>query len=316
MLSKRLWVTSATALVPMVWGSTYLITTELLPPDRPLLAAALRALPAGLALLVLARRLPQGSWWWRSAILGSLNIGMFFSLLFVAAYRLPGGIAAVILAMQPLMVAVMASKLLGERLTRFIVVTGLAGIAGVGLLVLRSDVALDGLGIAAAFCGAIAMSTGVVLAKRWPSPAPVLATTAWQLVAGGTLALIAALLTEGPPPSLSAANLVGYSYLTVVGAALTYPLWFRGIRALSPTSVTFLGLLSPLVATALGWLVLDQDLTPAQTLGGAVVLAAVVATQTQQYHVAHPLNRRLRRAPTAAVGPSDFNRRSKGAPHD
>ncbi len=213
---------------------------------------------------------------------------MFFSLLFVAAYRLPGGIAAVILAMQPLLVAALASGLLGERLTLRTVIAGIAGIVGVGLLVLRSDVALNGLGIAAALGGAAAMATGVVLAKRWPSPAPVLATTGWQLVAGGLLALPAALLIEGPPPSLSAANLAGYGYLTIIGAAITYPLWFRGIRALSPTSVTFLGLLSPLVATALGRLVLDQQLTAVQAFGGAVVLAAVIATQTHPTHRVRP----------------------------
>ena len=88
--------------------------------------------------------------------------------------------------------------------------------------------------------------------------------------------------------TLSSANLAGYCYLTIVGAALAYALWFRGIRALPATSVTFLGLLSPLVATALGWLVLNQELTAIQALGGLVVLAAVVAAQTQNTHSARP----------------------------
>ena len=52
-----------TALTPVVWGTTYAVTTELLPPGRPLLAAALRALPAGLLLVALTRRLPSGHWW-------------------------------------------------------------------------------------------------------------------------------------------------------------------------------------------------------------------------------------------------------------
>ena len=81
------------ALAPIVWGSTYVVTTELLPPGRPLLVAALRALPAGLLLLAWSRTLPRGEWWWRVLVLGTLNIGAFFALLFVAAYRLPGGVA-------------------------------------------------------------------------------------------------------------------------------------------------------------------------------------------------------------------------------
>jgi len=282
-LNNRIALVLVTALVPAIWGTTYLVTTELLPPERPLLAAVLRALPAGLLLVLLTRRLPQAVWWWKAMLLGALNIGGFFALLFVAAYRLPGGVAAIILASQPLLVAGLASRLLGERLTLRTTIAAAAGLAGVSLLVLRADARLDGWGVAAAFGGAAVMATGVVLSKRWPSPAPLLATTGWQLVAGGLLLVPVALLVEGAPPTtLSSENLLGYGYLTIVGAAIAYPLWFRGIAALSPTRVTFLGLLSPLVATALGWLVLDQELTGVQALGGLVVLAAIVAAQTRR----------------------------------
>jgi probable blue pigment (indigoidine) exporter len=93
-LSNRLTLILVTAIAPSLWGTTYLVTTELLPAGRPLLAAVIRALPAGLLLVAITRRLPQGSWWWRAFVLGALNIGVFFALLFVAAYRLPGGVAA------------------------------------------------------------------------------------------------------------------------------------------------------------------------------------------------------------------------------
>jgi probable blue pigment (indigoidine) exporter len=271
-----------TALAPVVWGTTYIVTTEFLPPDRPLLAAVVRALPAGLLLLLITRRLPTGQWWWRSAVLGFLNIGLFFALLFVGAYRLPGGVAATVGAIQPLLVALFASALIGERLTSRTVIAAIAGIGGVGLLVLRADARLDGVGVAAAAGGAVVMACGVVLSKRWRSPASLLATTGWQLAAGGLFLLPIALVVEGPPPaSLTAAHLAGYGYLTLVGSALAYALWFRGINALSPTSVTFLGLLSPVVATTLGWLALGQELTASQLAGGIVVLAALVAGQRQ-----------------------------------
>lgn len=272
-----------TALAPAIWGSTYLVTTELLPPGRPLLAGVLRALPAGLLLIALTRRLPSGSWWWRSLVLGALNIGAFFALLFVAAYRLPGGVAATVGAVQPLIAAGLSAALLGDRLSPRTLLSGIAGVAGVSLLVLRAGAQLDALGIVAALGGAVVMATGVVLSKRWTSPAPLLATTGWQLTAGGLLLLPVAFLVEGPPPShLTGANLLGYGYLSLIGAAVAYALWFRGIRALPPTSVTFLGLLSPVVATALGWLVLGQDLSPVQALGALIVLGSLVAAQTQR----------------------------------
>ncbi|WP_079008227.1 EamA family transporter [Streptomyces sp. XY431] len=283
MLRNRLAVVLLTALAPAIWGSTYLVTTELLPPGRPLLAGVLRALPAGLLLIALTRRLPSGSWWWRSLILGALNIGAFFALLFVAAYRLPGGVAATVGAVQPLIAAGLSAALLGDRLSLRTLLSGIAGVAGVSLLVLRAGAQLDALGIVAALGGAVVMATGVVLSKRWTSPAPLLATTGWQLTAGGLLLLPVAFLVEGPPPShLTGANLLGYGYLSLIGAAVAYALWFRGIRALPPTSVTFLGLLSPVVATALGWLVLGQDLSPVQALGALIVLGSLVAAQTQR----------------------------------
>ncbi|MFC0601850.1 EamA family transporter [Streptomyces palmae] len=298
MLRNRIGIILLTALAPAIWGSTYLVTTELLPPGRPLLAAVIRALPAGLALIAITRRLPKGSWWWRSLVLGALNIGVFLALLFIAAYRLPGGVAATVGALQPLLAAVLAAGLLGERLTLRTVLTGLAGVAGVSLLVLRANAALDTVGVAAAAGGAAVMATGVVLSKRWVAPAPLLAVTGWQLTAGGLLLVPVALAVEGPPPSsLTGANLSGYAYLSVVGAAISYSLWFRGIRALPPIDVTFLGLLSPVVATTLGWLVLDQGLTGLQMLGGLTVLAALVAAQTHGV-------RRPRGGPASAADPA------------
>lgn len=75
---KRFATVALTALAPISWGSTYAVATELLPPDRPLFTGVMRALPAGLLLTALARRLPTGAWWWKSAVLGTLNIGAFF----------------------------------------------------------------------------------------------------------------------------------------------------------------------------------------------------------------------------------------------
>src|ERR1700754_4243700 len=116
-----------TGLTPLVWGSTYAVTTEFLPPGRPLFTALMRALPAGLALLAVTRTLPRGAWVWRSAVLGTLNIGAFFPLLFLAAYRLPGGVAAVLGAVGPLFALAFAAALLSERPTVRKLLAGPAG---------------------------------------------------------------------------------------------------------------------------------------------------------------------------------------------
>ncbi len=105
-----------TAFAPIVWGgSTYLITTQFLPADRPLLAATIRALPAGLVLMLATRTVLRGSWWFKAAALGALNIGLFFFLLFFTAYELPGGVAALVMSIQPLFVLLLGGRVAGGR---------------------------------------------------------------------------------------------------------------------------------------------------------------------------------------------------------
>jgi probable blue pigment (indigoidine) exporter len=236
----------------------------------------LRALPAGLLLLALTRTLPRGAWWWKAPVLGGLNIGVFFALLFVAAYRLPGGVAATIGAVQPLIVAVLASRLVGEALTLRRVLAGAAGMAGVALLVLQATGRLNVIGIGAALGGAAAMAAGTVLSKRWGQPASALAVTSWQLVSGGVLLIPVLLSVEGlPTQPLSSRNVAGFAYLALIGTALAYTLWFRGIQLLPVGSVAFLGLLSPVVAVLAGWVFLAQTLSWGQILGTATILISL-----------------------------------------
>jgi probable blue pigment (indigoidine) exporter len=270
-----------TAVTPVVWGTTYAVATELLPPGRPLLAATLRALPAGLLLLAFTRRLPQGDWWWRALVLGTLNIGAFFALLFVSAYRLPGGVAAVLGAAQPLLVTGLSVLLLSQRPARRTVVAGVLGAAGVAMTVLTAQARLDSVGIAAGLGGTASMGLGVVLTKRWGRPAGLLTVTSWQLTTGGLVLLPLAAFVEGPPPALSATDVAGYAYLSLVGCALAYAVWFHGIERLPAPSVSLLALLSPVVATLLGWALLEQALTPLQLLATVVALTAVLLGQTR-----------------------------------
>ncbi len=268
-----------TALTPVVWGSTYFVATELLPVGRPMLAAAVRALPVGLAFVLWSRRLPSGAWWWRSAVLGVLNIGAFFALLFVAAFRLPGGVAATAGAIQPLVAAGIASVVLGEVFTRRTALAGSAGIAGVAMLVLGPDAALDPIGVAAALAGTISMATGVVLIKHWGRPVDLITFTGWQLTAGGLFLVPLVIVAEGLPSSISTTNIAGFAWLGIMGTAAAYANWFRGIQELPVATVSFLGLLSPLVATSIGWVALSQAMAPLQMVGAAFVVTAVVVPQ-------------------------------------
>ncbi|MGV6805038.1 MAG: EamA family transporter [Ruegeria sp.] len=268
-----------TALAPVVWGSTYLITSESLPEGYPLSAAVLRALPAGLLLLMFSQTLPRGIWIVRTLILGALNFSIFWWLLFVAAYQLPGGVAALVGALQPLVVLLLATSILNEQVQPKAVFAGSAGVVGVGCLVLSSEAQLDALGLVAALGGAISMACGTVLSKKWQPAVSTLSFTAWQLVAGGIILSPFAMYFEPPLPHLSPVNVAGFSFLSLIGGALTYVLWFRGISQLGPATVAPLGLLSPVAAVLLGWSVLSQTLNPIQIGGMFLILASVWLSQ-------------------------------------
>ncbi len=296
----------AAALAPMIFGTTYLLTSEFLPPDRPLLAALLRSLPTGL-ILVVGTRPPDRRWLARLAVLSVLYASGLFPLLFLAAYLLPGGVASVINSISPLLVVVLSVPLLSARIHPAQVGAGLLGIGGVALLVLRSDARLDPVGLLAMTGAATMMGTATVLTKRWGRPPGMSAVgmTGWTFLLAGFTLLPVTLLAEGLPRQISGREVGGLVYLVLVSGVLAYALWFWGLQHLTASSVTFLSLLNPLVAAALGWLVLDQRLNGWQLLGAGVVVVAVVLGQQGTLDRL----RTLRQAPRhAAARPSEVKR--------
>ena len=278
---SRLSVLLLTALAPLSWGTTYLVTTELLPAGHPLLAGLLRALPAGLVALAIGRTLPSGGWWLKSLVLGSLNIGAFFPLLFLAAERLPGGVAAAVAGAQPMIILGMSALVLRDRIRPLTAVAAIVGTGGVALVVLGPAAQLDALGILAALGGVTATALGMILTKRWGRPAGVgaVAYAGWQLTAGGLVLLPLTLLFEGVPATVDSGAVLGYVWLGSVGGLLAYTLWFRGIQLLPVIAPGLLALLSPVVATLLGTVVAGESFTPLQALGIALVFVALIVGQ-------------------------------------
>ncbi|WP_435660053.1 EamA family transporter [Leisingera caerulea] len=283
-----------TALAPAIWGSSYIVTTSLLPGHSPLVVALLRALPAGLLLLVLVRQLPPLNWLPRLMVLGALNFSLFWVLLFVSAYRLPGGVAATLGAVQPLIVVFLSALLLKTQIRAAAVAASVLSIAGVALLVLTPAAKLNTLGVLAGLGGAASMAAGVVLTRKWQPPVPPLTFTAWQLTAGGLLLVPIALWTVPELPVFTAANIAGLAYMSLIGGALTYILWFRGLARIEPSQVSLLGVLSPLSAVILGWLLLGETLTPNQMLGALLALFSLWLGQA-----------RLRRRANRAAAPAE-----------
>lgn len=193
----------------------------------------------------------------------------------LSVYRLPGGVAATVGAVQPLMVVFISAALLGSPIRLMAVLGAICGTAGVALLVLTPNAALDPVGVAAGLAGAVSMAFGTVLTRKWQPPVPLLTFTAWQLAAGGLLLVPVALVFDPPIPMPTGTNVLGLAWLGLIGAGLTYFLWFRGISRLEPTVVSLLGFLSPGTAVLLGWLFLDQTLSALQIIGVLLVIGSI-----------------------------------------
>lgn len=276
------WV-AVTAVAPITWGSTYFVTRHFLPGDHPLWGSAIRALPAGLLLLLLARRLPRGSWWWRSLVLGLFNFGGFFVLLYLSALLLPSSVAASIMALAPVVLAGLGWLVLAEKPTAFMAAGAGLGILGVLLIVGLGAVATNPWGVLSSLVALLLSSVGAVLNKKWladpttaPDRVPVLASTAWQATAGGLLLLVVAVAVEGPPPALDPVALVGFGYLSLVATALASVCWFAGLSRLPAGTVGIVGLLNPVTGVLLGVLAGAELLSLPQAAGIALVLAGIL----------------------------------------
>ncbi|CAA9414532.1 MAG: Permease of the drug/metabolite transporter (DMT) superfamily [uncultured Propionibacteriaceae bacterium] len=268
-------------LSPVIFGTTYLLTTQFLPPDRPLLAATMRALPTGLVLII-GTRVPPPGWRVRIALLSVLYCSAFFPLLFVAAYRLPGGVASVINSLTPIIVVLLSVPWLGARIRPVQIVAGLIGVLGVSLLVLRSSARLDFWGVLAMVTCVVMMGFATVLTKRWGRPPGMgpAGFTGWLFLLGGVTLLPFTLVLEGLPEQLTGRNIAGLIYLVVVSGIIGYAVWFWALQRLTAAAVTFLGLLNPVVAAGLGWVVLGQSLNGWQIFGALLVCVSVVLGQT------------------------------------
>ena len=117
----------------------------------------------------------------------------------------------------------------------------------------------------------------------------------WQLVAGGLLLLPLTLIFEGIPAQISGTALAGYTWLGLIGGLFTYTLWFSGISRLPVASVAVLGLLSPLVAAAIGAIFLRQNLGIAQLIGFTLALMAIAASQLTPGRASSGLDSDIRR---------------------
>ncbi|MFG2482408.1 EamA family transporter [Streptomyces virginiae] len=283
-ISGAVW--AALALVYVVWGSTYLgirIVVETMPP---FLSAGARFITAGLLLAgVVACRYGTAALRATRAQLGSaVLVGLLLILggnggVVLAETSVPSGLAALLVAAVPMWVVVLRASS-GDRPPRRTLAGVLVGLVGLAVLTgpgLSGAVRLSGVLLVVA--ASVLWSLGSFTAPRLTLPANPFTGSAYQMFAGGIAAVVVGLLRGEhrglDPAAFSTASWVALGYLTVVGSLVGFTAYVWLLQAAPLSLVSTYAYVNPVVAVALGTLILDEALTWPIVVGGAIVVAAV-----------------------------------------
>ncbi len=286
--SPRSWHELALiALLCAIWGSTWWAIRVCLAEQPPLGAAALRFLLAGLTVAAAGpvlrrcdRASPPPAWLWLAA--GALNFGASYGILYVAEQTVPSGIAAVLWAVFPLLMAASGALWLGERLTPRRTLGFLLAFAGI-CAVFVGD--LGGAGDHGATVGAgllllgspLVSAIGTTLIKRWGQDVSVCVLNRNGMFVGALLLAAASRLRgEAWAAAWSAPVVAATLYLAVFGTAFTFAAYFWLLQRMPANRLSLISYVTPVLAVLLAAAVDDGALTLAVAGGTALVVAGIV----------------------------------------
>lgn len=281
--------------VYVIWGTTYLgiaIMVETLPP---LLAAGVRFATAGilmLSALAVHARLRRSSepaerpTWahWRSAlIIGTLLLLGGNGGVVLAELSIPSGMAAVVVATVPIWLAVFDAVLSRRRPSGLVIGGLLAGITGVVILVAPFEGLdrIDPFGVGLVLLADLSWAAGSIYARRAPLPRSALLGTGMEMLAGGAALLVAgSLLGEigrANVEEFSLRSLLAVAYLIVFGSIGAFTAYTWLLANAPVTTVGTYAYVNPIVAVALGAVILNEPITPRTLIASAIIIGAVVA---------------------------------------
>jgi len=289
--SAKRWLPAFFALA-FIWGSSYLFIKICVDELHPLHLALFRVAIGATVLLVilLATRdhLPRDIRLWAHLfVVAGIGVALPFTLFGYGEQRVDSTLAGLWNATTPLVVLPMAVLVFRtERLTLNKVIGLLLGFAGV-LVLLGIWQGVDGTqltGQLMCFAAAACYGVGIPYQKRFVtggSQSGVALAAAQLILATGQLAIIAPLVA-GPPPlpwTLSGNVIASLAALGALGTGIAFIFMFRTIRLAGASTASMVTYLIPLVATLMGVLVLREQLSWHQPVGGLIVLAGVAVSQ-------------------------------------
>lgn len=281
---SRVLTLLAFACIYFIWGSTYLAIRYAVETIPPLFVASSRHLIAGSLLF--------GWCWWRglrptrqqwlaSIVLGVLFFVIGHGTLHWAQQTLPSGLAAILIATEPIFVAIILAATRRTRITPALLIGLLLGLAGVGLIMsgdLQSS-HLQMLSSLAVLVGTLSWSIGMVYSRRAALHPDATMAAAMSLLAGAVMLFVAGMVTgEGAEfhlASVSVKSLVSLGYLAIAGSLVAYLAYFWLLNRFPPTLIATHTYVNPVVALILGWSIAGEVLTARFVIGGVVVIAAI-----------------------------------------
>jgi drug/metabolite transporter (DMT)-like permease len=280
----RTW--AALAALVLIWGTTWAAIRISLEGIPPMTGVALRFGIASAALLALFPvfkvRLGGSRREWTVWIANGLfTFCLSYSLLYWAEQWVPSGLAAVLFATFPLIVAVIAHFALpGEQLTRRSAVGVLIGFAGVAVIFSEDFRAL--LGPKVAFAAAVMLlcplfsAIGSVSVKKWGAGIHPLSTAAVPMgLCALVLGPIAWIAEAGREVNFSPRPVLALFYLGLVGSAFPFTLYFWLLKRHTATSLSLINYAVPVVAVIVGSVFMDEPITLRVVLGAALVIVGV-----------------------------------------
>jgi drug/metabolite transporter (DMT)-like permease len=277
----------------VIWGSTYLAIRHAVETIPPLMTAGVRHLAAGLVLYVAyvgvrGRRVHISATEWRaSLVLAVLFFLVGHGTLHWAEQTVASGIAALLVATEPVWIALMMPAAPGSRFSVRMAGGLTTGLAGVGLLVPRESLAAGSQqlwGSSAILVGAMSWALGVRYAATATLPGNPFVRAATTLLCGAGLLLTASMATgemgRVDVRAISARSLLGLGYLIVFGSVVAFSAYTWLLERRSATLVATHTFVNPVIAVLLGWLVAGEVLTPRIVGATALILAALVLLES------------------------------------
>ena len=281
LFGKRRYVVLAFALLVVFWGSAFSVVKVGLEYSPPMLFAGLRTLLGGFAMLMVAAvwggdpHLKRD--WPVFLLLAAFNVVFFIGFQTLAILNLPSGTAAVLVYLQPILVGFFAWLILGELLSAAKIIGLVSGFSGIVAVSTGSlSGAISPVGVALGAGSAFFWALGTVFFKRYEARISTMWAVALPFVIGG-LVLTAFSFTTEPwsEVSLTGALFGSLAYVSLVGIAAAWLLWFGLIRAGEASRVAAYVFFVPLVGIVIGAIFLDEPLTPSLLVGTALIVCGI-----------------------------------------